>query len=302
MLQLEFPIEPTDTAIGVMQRPRAPGRGRLDRPVPQPALRRGDRRQPPPGHHRPGAGAQPRDSATSPAGSTSSTRAPGRCPGCRRTPASATSTTTSTSRSSRCPPSRSQDVVLDCAAKGVHGLVVISSGFAETGEEGRQRQRRLVGLSRSYGAAADRPELPRHHQHRPAVSLNASLSALMPPRGRAGLLLPVRRARLGDPGEGQQPGPRPVDVRQRGQPRRRLRQRPPAVLGGGRLDRGRAALPRVDRQPAQVLAGSPAGSRCASRSSRSAPAAPPRACRWATRCARSPRRRRPSTRCSARPG
>ena len=44
-----------------------------------------------------------------------------------------------------------QDVVLDCAAKGVHGLIVISSGFAETGEEGRQRQRRLVGLARSYG-------------------------------------------------------------------------------------------------------------------------------------------------------
>src|SRR5690349_5208736 len=43
------------------------------------------------------------------------------------------------------------DVVLDCAAKGVHGLIVISSGFAETGEEGRQRQRHLVGLSRSYG-------------------------------------------------------------------------------------------------------------------------------------------------------
>jgi predicted CoA-binding protein/ribosomal protein S18 acetylase RimI-like enzyme len=43
------------------------------------------------------------------------------------------------------------DVVLDCAAKGVHGLVVISSGFAETGEEGRTRQRRLVGLTRSYG-------------------------------------------------------------------------------------------------------------------------------------------------------
>ncbi|MEJ7755621.1 MAG: CoA-binding protein [Nocardioidaceae bacterium] len=43
------------------------------------------------------------------------------------------------------------DVVLDCAAKGVHGLVVISSGFAETGEEGRRRQRRLLGLARSYG-------------------------------------------------------------------------------------------------------------------------------------------------------
>ena len=43
------------------------------------------------------------------------------------------------------------DVVLDCAAKGVHGLVVVSAGFAETGEEGRRRQRRLVGLARSYG-------------------------------------------------------------------------------------------------------------------------------------------------------
>ena len=29
------------------------------------------------------------------------------------------------------------DVVLDCAAKGVHGLIVISAGFAEEGSEGR---------------------------------------------------------------------------------------------------------------------------------------------------------------------
>ena len=60
-----------------------------------------------------------------------------------------------------------QDVVLDCAAKGVHGLVVISSGFAETGEEGRQRQRRLVGLSRSYGLRLIGPNCLGHHQHRP---------------------------------------------------------------------------------------------------------------------------------------
>jgi len=43
------------------------------------------------------------------------------------------------------------DVVLDCAAKGVRGLVVVSSGFAEIGDEGRKRQRYLVGLARSYG-------------------------------------------------------------------------------------------------------------------------------------------------------
>ena len=79
-----------------------------------------------------------------------------------------------------------EDVVLDCAAKGVHGLVVISSGFAETGEEGRQRQRRLVGLSRSYGVRLIGPNALGIINTNPEVSLNASLAGLMPPRGRAG--------------------------------------------------------------------------------------------------------------------
>ena len=78
------------------------------------------------------------------------------------------------------------DVVLDCAAKGVHGLVVISSGFAETGEEGRTRQRRLVGLSRSYGLRLIGPNALGVINTDPDVSLNASLSSVMPPRGRAG--------------------------------------------------------------------------------------------------------------------
>jgi acyl-CoA synthetase (NDP forming)/RimJ/RimL family protein N-acetyltransferase len=79
-----------------------------------------------------------------------------------------------------------QDVVLDCAAKGVHGLVVISSGFAETGEEGRVRQRRLVGLARSYGLRLIGPNCLGIINTAGDVSLNASLSTLMPPRGRAG--------------------------------------------------------------------------------------------------------------------
>ena len=78
------------------------------------------------------------------------------------------------------------DVVLDCASKGVHGLVVISSGFAETGEEGRQRQRKLVGLSRSYGLRLIGPNALGIINTDPSVQLNASLSGLMPPRGRAG--------------------------------------------------------------------------------------------------------------------
>jgi acyl-CoA synthetase (NDP forming)/ribosomal protein S18 acetylase RimI-like enzyme len=79
-----------------------------------------------------------------------------------------------------------QDVVLDCAAKGVHGMVVISSGFAETGEEGRLRQRRLVGLARSYGLRLIGPNCLGVVNTAADVSLNASLSPLMPPRGRAG--------------------------------------------------------------------------------------------------------------------
>ncbi|MFZ2504436.1 MAG: GNAT family N-acetyltransferase [Nocardioides sp.] len=78
-----------------------------------------------------------------------------------------------------------QDVVLDCAAKGVRGLVVISAGFAEAGQEGRGRQRRLVGLARSYGLRLIGPNCLGVINTDPEISLNASLSRVMPPRGRA---------------------------------------------------------------------------------------------------------------------
>ena len=78
------------------------------------------------------------------------------------------------------------DVVLDCAAKGVHGLIVISSGFAETGEEGRTRQRRLLGLARSYGLRLIGPNCLGIINTSPEVSLNASLAPRLPLHGRAG--------------------------------------------------------------------------------------------------------------------
>lgn len=78
------------------------------------------------------------------------------------------------------------DVVLDCAAKGVHGMIVISSGFAETGDEGRQRQRHLLGLSRSYGLRLIGPNCLGIINTDPGISVNASLSTIMPARGRAG--------------------------------------------------------------------------------------------------------------------
>ena len=79
-----------------------------------------------------------------------------------------------------------KDVVLDCAAKGVHGLIVISAGFAEEGPEGRQRQRELLGLSRSYGLRLIGPNCLGIINTAPDLQLNASLSPSMPPQGRVG--------------------------------------------------------------------------------------------------------------------
>ncbi|HEU4948940.1 MAG TPA: GNAT family N-acetyltransferase [Kribbella sp.] len=76
------------------------------------------------------------------------------------------------------------DVVVDCAAKGVRGLVVVSSGFAEIGDEGRKRQRHLAGLARSYGMRVIGPNALGVINTAPGVSLNATLSPLMPSRGR----------------------------------------------------------------------------------------------------------------------
>ncbi|WP_229051235.1 bifunctional GNAT family N-acetyltransferase/acetate--CoA ligase family protein [Aeromicrobium sp. Leaf350] len=78
------------------------------------------------------------------------------------------------------------DVVLDCAAKGVHGLVVISAGFAEEGAEGRKRQRGLLGLCRSYGLRLVGPNCLGVINTAPHRQLNASLSPAMPPQGRVG--------------------------------------------------------------------------------------------------------------------
>ena len=78
------------------------------------------------------------------------------------------------------------DVVLDCAAKGVHGLIVISAGFAEEGSEGRKRQRALVNLSRSYGLRLIGPNCLGVINTAPDLQLNASLAPSMPPAGRVG--------------------------------------------------------------------------------------------------------------------
>jgi acyl-CoA synthetase (NDP forming)/RimJ/RimL family protein N-acetyltransferase len=78
-------------------------------------------------------------------------------------------------------------VVSDCAAAGVRGLVVVSGGFAETGEEGRRRQESLVRRARSLGMRVVGPNSFGMVNTDPQVRLNASLAPAMPPAGRLGL-------------------------------------------------------------------------------------------------------------------
>jgi len=78
------------------------------------------------------------------------------------------------------------DVVRDCAGQGVLGLVVVSGGFAEAGAEGRELQRELVAEARANGMRVIGPNCLGVINTDPALSLNASLSPVMPGRGRIG--------------------------------------------------------------------------------------------------------------------
>ena len=79
------------------------------------------------------------------------------------------------------------DVVEQCAAKGVRGLVVISGGFGERGDhDGREAQRLLVHAARSHGMRVVGPNCLGVVNTDPQVRLNASLAPLPPLTGRAG--------------------------------------------------------------------------------------------------------------------
>lgn len=79
------------------------------------------------------------------------------------------------------------DVVSDCAAKGVRGLVVLSGGFAETGPEGLARQRELVHLARENGMRVVGPNSWGMINADAAIRFNVSLMGDLPVPGRLGL-------------------------------------------------------------------------------------------------------------------
>jgi acyl-CoA synthetase (NDP forming)/RimJ/RimL family protein N-acetyltransferase len=78
-------------------------------------------------------------------------------------------------------------VVDECAAKGVRNLLVVSAGFAESGDEGTQRQERLRRQARLDGLRVVGPNSFGIINTDPEVRLNASLAPRMPRHGGLGL-------------------------------------------------------------------------------------------------------------------
>jgi acyl-CoA synthetase (NDP forming)/RimJ/RimL family protein N-acetyltransferase len=78
-------------------------------------------------------------------------------------------------------------VVEDCGRKRVQGLVVVSAGFAEAGEEGAVRERRLVVLARRHGMRMIGPNTMGVINTAADVRLQATFSPVTPIPGRIGL-------------------------------------------------------------------------------------------------------------------
>jgi acetyl coenzyme A synthetase (ADP forming)-like protein len=86
------------------------------------------------------------------------------------------------------PASAVLDAAASCARAGVRAIVVVSDGFAEAGDDGRQRQRELLALCRQAGMRLVGPNCLGVMTTDPAVRLNASFAPSTPPAGPVAFL------------------------------------------------------------------------------------------------------------------
>ncbi|MFD1146274.1 bifunctional acetate--CoA ligase family protein/GNAT family N-acetyltransferase [Saccharothrix hoggarensis] len=84
-------------------------------------------------------------------------------------------------------PAAGVDEVMDaCLAKGVKALVVVTSGFGETGPGGLSAERRLAAEARAHGMRVVGPNALGVLNTDAGVRLNATLAPKLPVRGRTG--------------------------------------------------------------------------------------------------------------------
>ncbi len=78
------------------------------------------------------------------------------------------------------------DVALESINAGVKGLVVVSAGFADAGEEGLKRQKKLAELVRAHGVRLLGPSCLGVMNTDPKIRLNASMAPDIMPAGHTG--------------------------------------------------------------------------------------------------------------------
>jgi acetate---CoA ligase (ADP-forming) len=86
------------------------------------------------------------------------------------------------------PASMVEDSIRDCARAGVRGVVIVTSGFGELSQEGREAERRLRDICRASGMRMVGPNCMGVLNTDPAISMNAVFVPPWPPAGNIGLL------------------------------------------------------------------------------------------------------------------
>ncbi len=79
------------------------------------------------------------------------------------------------------------DVVRECAEKGVRGVVVISAGFSETGEAGAEMEAELLDIVRNSGMRMVGPNCMGLQNTDPSVSLDGQFGPIMPRAGNVSM-------------------------------------------------------------------------------------------------------------------
>jgi acetate---CoA ligase (ADP-forming) len=79
------------------------------------------------------------------------------------------------------------DVARQCAVSGVRGIVVISAGFSETGEEGAKLEAELLEIVRDSGMRMVGPNCMGLLNTAPSVQLNGTFAPVYPPAGNVAM-------------------------------------------------------------------------------------------------------------------